>query len=116
MADRCNYRPETDPSKANSVWEPSVEVKRKRELESEAAGDDWDDGAGLEAIGYATSHLLSNLNIGVRIYHEKIHRTILLANPPAGQWKRSGAVPRARHRKPCSAASSSDIASEDDYW
>ncbi|KAH6877209.1 fungal-specific transcription factor domain-containing protein [Thelonectria olida] len=64
VADKCNYRPETDHNKANSVWEPSFEVKRKRELESEAAGDEWDAGAGLEAIGYATSHLLSNLNIG----------------------------------------------------
>ncbi|KAI5458965.1 hypothetical protein BGZ63DRAFT_426279 [Mariannaea sp. PMI_226] len=63
VADKCHYGPDTDQTKAASSWTPSTEVKRKREAESDAAQDDWDATADLEAIGYTASHLLSNLKI-----------------------------------------------------
>lgn len=55
---------------------PSVDVKRKRERESKDEPDEWDTAAGLEAIGYTTSHLLSNLEIDVRPAFPDDHRCV----------------------------------------
>lgn len=55
---------------------PSVDVKRKRDRESKEEPDEWDTAAGLEAIGYTTSHLLSNLEIDVRLAFPDDHRCV----------------------------------------
>ncbi|KAF7554797.1 hypothetical protein G7Z17_g2672 [Cylindrodendrum hubeiense] len=56
----CSFNHETE---HNSAWLPSGDVRRKRERDSSHDVDAWDTAAGLEAIGYTTSHLLANLEI-----------------------------------------------------
>ena len=63
VADRCSFNHDTD---QNSAWIPSDDVKRKRERDSNDDVDEWDTAAGLEAIGYTSSHILANLEIDVR--------------------------------------------------
>jgi hypothetical protein len=58
----CRFSDKVQP---NPAWTPSLDVRRKRERSSESAGDDWDAGEGLEAIGYTASHILASLEIGV---------------------------------------------------
>ncbi|KPM44444.1 hypothetical protein AK830_g2065 [Neonectria ditissima] len=63
VADRCSFNHDAD---QNSAWVPSDDVKRKRERESIDDVDEWDTAAGLEAIGYTSSHILANLEIDVK--------------------------------------------------
>ncbi|KAH6983340.1 hypothetical protein BKA56DRAFT_655843 [Ilyonectria sp. MPI-CAGE-AT-0026] len=84
VASLCSFNHEAEP---NSAWMPSVDVKRKRERESKEEPDEWDTAAGLEAIGYTTSHLLSNLEIDS---HSKIGAKQYRADPESSpQLKRA---------------------------
>ncbi|KAL9949637.1 hypothetical protein ACHAQF_000535 [Verticillium nonalfalfae] len=63
VADKCQFNPDPPPI---SAWTPSTEVKRKREQSyAETENDDeFDDGEGIDAVGYTASHLFANLGLG----------------------------------------------------
>ncbi|KAK7423686.1 hypothetical protein QQX98_000876 [Neonectria punicea] len=63
VADRCSFNHDAD---QNSAWIPSDDVKRKRERDNNDDVDEWDTAAGLEAIGYTSSHILANLEIDAK--------------------------------------------------
>ena len=73
VADQCRFRDDSKATSGDNAWAPSLDVKRKRDMQGEDGDSDDDVDGILEAVGYSRLHLLTKLDQDVSCTFRPIH-------------------------------------------